>query len=319
MLFSVNQEAARIVKDIIAQSAKLNVDVFKLKNGTTVVDMGVRARGGLMAGIRFIEATIAGIGQVSMGTFPLEGIELPTVQVLIDHPAVTCLSSQFSGWRFPGLKYDNLAPLGSGPARAMALRDIFAKAVAYKDDNHEAVLAIQGSQLPDEKIADESAAACGVDPENLYLLVAATGSVAGAMQVVARSVEPSMWRIKVKGFDPAKVVCGVGTAPLPPVIRDELRAMDRVNTSLLYGTTATLYVDCADEEVEAVIDKLPLQASPLFGTPFLDIFRAGNYDFYEIDKDVHTVARFVMNNIATGRTFSAGMIRPDLLAKSFFS
>ncbi|MGI9861985.1 methenyltetrahydromethanopterin cyclohydrolase [Moorella naiadis] len=319
-MFSINAEAVRIVKEIIADSRQLNITVSRLANGATVIDMGVKARGGLMAGKRFIEATIGGIGEVGFGTFNIQDLVLPTVDVYIDQPAITCLAAQFSGWRITEARDSKqVAPLGSGPLRAIAQRDVFCRVVPYKDINHEAVLAIQSTELPDETVAEDAARACNISPENLYILVAATGSVAGAMQVVARSVEPAMWRLHVKGFDVSKVVCGLGSSPLPPVIRDEIRAMDRVNTSLLYGTSVTLFVDCTDGEVEEVINKLPLEASRLYGTPFMEIFKAGNYDFYEIDKDVHTVARFIINNIATGNTFSAGSIRPDMLAQSFFN
>ena len=125
----------------------------------------------------------------------------------------------------------------------------------------------------------------------------------------------SAWR--PNGFDPNKVVWAYGSSPLPPVVRDELKAMDRVNTALLYGTSVLLYVECTDAEVEEVIELLPLSGSRLYGEEFIDIFERGNRDFYEIDKDVHTVTRFTVNNIATGRTFRAGNIRPDLMEKCF--
>lgn len=316
-MFSVNEEAAKIVRRMISEAEPLNIKVVKLDNGATILDCGISAAGGWLAGKYFVAATIAGLGEVTFGSSQLGELVLPTIDVYVDRPGIACLSSQFSGWRIPGIKYNTLAPLGSGPARAIAQNDKFCKPVPYVDRNHQVVWAIQTTVLPDVAMTDSVAAACGISPEDLYVLAAATGSFAGAMQVVARNVEPAMWRVASKGFDPNKVICGYGSSPLPPIVRDELKAMDRVNTSLLYGTSVLLYVDCTDAEVEAVIDQLPLSGSRLYGEEFIDIFERGNRDFYEIDKDVHTVARFTMNNVATGRTFSAGTIRPDLLEKCF--
>ncbi|MGI6331424.1 MAG: methenyltetrahydromethanopterin cyclohydrolase [Zhaonellaceae bacterium] len=69
-MFSVNQEAVRIVKEkIIPYAEQLNCKVIKLKNGATVVDMGVEMPGGYLAGKLFVEATIGGLGHVDFGTF----------------------------------------------------------------------------------------------------------------------------------------------------------------------------------------------------------------------------------------------------------
>ncbi len=322
-LFSVNQRAVCIVKDIINNEEELNVKVIKLKNGATVIDMGVEVGGGWIAAKRFCEATIGGLGEIKWSTFHFPGkdLTLPAVEAYIDNPIEATLSSQFSGWRVTEMppNEQGIAPIGSGPARAAAYKDRVATSFPYKDTTHEAVLAIQGTQLPDEEVAEKVAADCKISPQNLYILVAPTGSLVGCVQVCARNVEPSMWRMHNKGFDVSKIISGYGISPIPPVTRDELRAMDRVNTCLLYGTSVYYVVDCEDEEIEAVIDSFPLSASYLYGTPFIEIFEKGNRDFYEIDKDVHTVAKFTMNNQRTGRTFSAGVIRHDMLEQSLFT
>ena len=70
--------------------------------------------------------------------------------------------------------------------------------------------------------------------------------------------------------------------------------------------------------VEQVIDQLPFNASQRFGERFVDIFEEGDRDFYKVDKDIHTVARFEFWNEATGSVFRAGEIREDMLAEAFF-
>ena len=94
--------------------------------------------------------------------------------------------------------------------------------------------------------------------------------------------------------------------------------MDRVNTALLYGVTVRYIVDSTDEEVEAVINEAPFNASRRFGERFIDIFEEGQRDFYIVDKDIHTVARYEITNYATGSTFVGGVLREDMLKDSFY-
>ena len=94
--------------------------------------------------------------------------------------------------------------------------------------------------------------------------------------------------------------------------------MDRVNTALLYGVTVRYTVDCKDEEILEILESLPFNASKRFGEDFIDIFEEGERDFYIVDKDIHTVARYEFTNIGTGNSFSAGELREDKLQKSLF-
>ena len=125
--------------------------------------------------------------------------------------------------------------------------------------------------------------------------------------------------MQCKGFDVSKVISGFGTCPIAPPVYDELRAMDRVNTALLYGVTVRYLVNSTDDEILDVINKLPFSSSRRFGEPFRDIFEEGKHDFYIVDKDVHTVARYEITNIASGNTYRAGTIREDMLRDSLFS
>jgi methenyltetrahydromethanopterin cyclohydrolase len=71
----------------------------------------------------------------------------------------------------------------------------------------------------------------------------------------------------------------MGTCPIAPPVKDELFAMDRVNTALLYGVTVRYVVDCTDAEVEEVIEKLPFNASRRYGEDFIDILKKVNVIF----------------------------------------
>ena len=320
-MFSVNQYAVEIVKEkILPYVEKLNCKTHILKNGATVIDMGVNMPGGYQAGKLFVEATIGGMGYVEFGRFKCGAIDLPSIDVYIDQPATATLSNQFSGWKMQMKEgcLGNINPIGSGPARSLAYNDVFVKAWTYKDNHHECVFGAQTQVLPDESDAEDIAKQCGISPENVYILAARTGSLTGAIQICSRTVEASISRIQKKGFDISKVISGFGTCPIPPVIFDEVRAMDRTNTALLYGVDVKYTVDSTDEEILACIDQLPFSASKRFGEKFYDLFEEGKHDFYIVDKDIHTVARYTMNNIRTGNVFTAGEIREDMLEDSLF-
>lgn len=317
-MFSVNQEAAKIVKEkIIPNAEKLNSEVIHLNNGTTVVDMGINTGGSWTAAKLFIQATIGGLGEVKFGRYKVGEINLPSIEVYIDKPREATLSSQFSGWKLPGEGLE-INPIGSGPARAIAKNDIFSQSVKYQDKHHETVFGAQTTVLPDEELANLIAEECNINPENLYILAATTGSLTGTIQVCSRTVEASMWRLERKGFDITTVISGTGRSPIPPQSKDELTGMDRVNTALLYGASVHYVVDWKDEKIEEIIDELPLSASKLYGRPFIEVFEEGDRDFYKVNKDIHTIARFVITNIHSGNTFSAGEIRQDMLIDSLY-
>ncbi|HEC09631.1 MAG TPA: methenyltetrahydromethanopterin cyclohydrolase [Acidimicrobiales bacterium] len=320
-MFSINQDAVGIVTErILPFAEQLRCQVSHLENGATVVDMGVEAPGGWRAGELFVLATIGGLGRVGFGSFDVNGVTVPSVDVHIDQPQTACLSSQFSGWRmWESDQCDGIVPIGSGPARALARNDIFSQVWPYTDRHHATVFGAQTTRLPSAGFVDEVAEACGVEPADVYVLAARTGSLSGSIQVCSRTVEASIWRIHRKGFDITKVISGMGTCPLPPVTRDEFTAMHRVNTALLYGVSVRFIVDCDDDEITEVIDLLPFNASRRFGERFADLFEEGERDFYKVDKDVHTVAAYEFWNQATGNVFRSGEIREDMLAEAFFA
>ena len=63
----------------------------------------------------------------------------------------------------------------AGPARALAMMPkVTYEEIDYKDEADVAILCLEASQLPDEKVADYVAEKCGVDVSKVYLLVAPT-------------------------------------------------------------------------------------------------------------------------------------------------
>ncbi len=319
-MFSVSQDSMKIVREkILPYVEQLNCCKLTLKNGTTVIDMGTNAPGGWLAAKLFVEATIANLGHVDYGRFQFGKIDLPSIDVYIDHPQIASLSCQFSSW--PMGKKDipgYIRPMGSGPARAIAQNDLFVKLWDYTDNYHETVFGLQAETLPDEKLADEVAAACRISPENLYILCCKTGSLAGSINVCSRTVETTVWRLYHNGFDIKKIISGMGTCPIAPPVKDEFRAMVRVNVAILYGGMVRYVVDSTDAEIEAIIDKLPTKMAQRYGYPFSKMLEEGGRDIFNTDKDIHGVAIFEIMNYNTGSIFKSGEIREDYLQEIYY-
>jgi methenyltetrahydromethanopterin cyclohydrolase len=138
------------------------------------------------------------------------------------------------------------------------------------------------------------------------------------MQIVARSVETALHKLHEVGFDIRRVVSGRGSAPVPPTADDDLTAVGRTNDAILYAARVTLRVTGDDASIAAVGPKVPAGASRDYGTPFAEIFRRYNGDFYKIDPHLFSPAEVSMENVETGRTHRFGKSDAAVAAKSFF-
>ena len=314
-MVSINKRAMEIVRTIIKEKEALNIGVFTLKNGSTVIDMGVNYTGGYQAAKHLVEITLGGLGYLQYGNFDLDGLELPQVEIYVDSPVIACLSSQLSGWTLPELKTDNIVPLISGPIRTIVKEDSFAKAFPYEDKSDEVVVALQGGLIPDVKLTDYLASKSGVDPDKVYVLTAATGSLAGMVNVVARTLETSLWRLHDLGFNPEKVISAWGKAPIPPISKDEYTSMIRSNTYVYYGGTVGLTVDCDDKEITDILTKVVLskETTEQYGMPFGKLLEEANGNIFEMTKFVHSVAKVIFYNIRSGNTFRCGTTDLEVL------
>lgn len=317
-MISINREAMKVVARILDAPEAIGVGVATLSNGATVIDMGQAAPGGWVAGKYYTLITLGGLGEVSYEPFALGDRMLSAVRVMIDHPMQACVASQIAGWRLEGARSG--APILAGPARALnrANPDHYFDLIDYRDRCDEGVIAIQTAETVTADWAETIAAACQIKPEKLTILVAPNSSLVCAIQVAARIVEQSLHRLAEEGFDVRAVKYAHGFGVIPPLVNDEVVAMGRINDSLLYGGVATLYADTTDAAIAAVIDKVVSVASRAYGRPFVEIYEEAGRDFYQIPLDLHSPAVLHINNLNSGRTFSAGEINHDVLRRSFF-
>jgi methenyltetrahydromethanopterin cyclohydrolase len=309
-------ERARELADRLADDADLlRVAAKTLSNGARLVDCGSAVPGGLEAGRRLAEICMGGLGSVSLAPLVLDGRWLPTVAVATDHPARACLASQYAGWR---IDRDGYFAMASGPGRAL----IRAEEELYDDlDVDErastAVLCLEARDEPPEALAAYVAERAHVAPADLTLLYAPTASLAGGVQIAARIVETALHKLHELHFDVRRVVSGFGSAPLPPVARNDGEGIGRTNDAILYGGQVELTVDAPDDELEPLAGRLPASASRDYGEPFGKVLQEANWDFYAIDPLLFSPAEVRLVSTESGRSFHAGGVKLEVLERSF--
>jgi methenyltetrahydromethanopterin cyclohydrolase len=114
------------------------------------------------------------------------------------------------------------------------------------------------------------------------------------------------------------VQSAIGTAPIPPVAKNDMRAIGRTNDCILYGGRARYIVRAPDETLADLAERLPSSASKDYGTPFSEIFKRYDNDFYKIDPLLFSPAEVWLTSATTGRTFHAGRLNPDVLGASLY-
>ena len=149
--------------------------------------------------------------------------------------------------------------------------------------------------------------------------MAPTNSLAGGLQVVARSVETALHKLHSLEFELSRILRGRGSAPLPPVARKSLDALGRTNDAMLYGADVTLEVTGDDASLEQIGPRVPASSSKDYGTPFGEIFKRYEYDFYKIDPHLFSPAKITFVNVDTGSSFTFGDLNRAVLEKSFSS
>jgi methenyltetrahydromethanopterin cyclohydrolase len=315
-MLSLNQEAMKIIRKILAAPEPIGALVEQLPCGSTVIDMGQKAPGGWTAGKYYTLVTLGGLGEITYENFPLGGYDLVAVRVMLDHPLEACFGSQIAGWRI--VERPN-APIGAGPARALnQTPDKYLKIYPYRDVSQQAVLAIQTDQPILDQDAQAIAAACDVASKDVYILMAPSTSLACAVQVSARIIEQSLHRLEEEGFDVHTVVHAHGYCVIPPLCDDEMTAFGRINDALLYGGVATIAVRASDEAIKKVIGRVTSTASPTYGRLFADIYEEAGRDFFNTPLELNSPAVVQINNLTTGRMFRSGKVDEELLLRSFF-
>jgi methenyltetrahydromethanopterin cyclohydrolase len=310
---SLNSRTAELVRAIVHRTDVFDILVSTAPCGTTLVDFGINARGNRLAGIQLAQVCLADLATVEVddSTQPW-----PMVEVETHAPVQACLASQYAGWEVKGEKY---FAMGSGPMRAAAGREALFDDIGYRETPDEAVGVLEASKLPPDEVCINIAEKCGIDPARLALLVAPTHSLCGTIQIVARSVETALHKLHVLKFDLGRIISGKGSAPLPPLAKDDFAAIGRTNDAILYGGEVVLEVTGDDESLQQIGPQVPSSASADYGRPFAEIMKHYNNDFYRIDPLLFSPAVITLANIESGNKFHFGEVNHEMLQNSFLT
>ena len=313
---SVNHLAWKLAEKLLNNQAFYGVHASKTTAGATVIDAGVNVPGGFQAGKILTELCMGGAGKAQLGFKAYGDLTLPSITVSSDHPAVAALGSQFAGWRIK--EPDGSIAIGSGPARALALKpkNVYEE-IDYKDASEKAVLTLESNSLPSDALIEKVTSSCNIKPEDLIAAVAPTASLAGLTQVTGRVVEVGIHKLRTLGLSPKIIRYAMGYAPIPPKCKEFEEAMARTNDAILYGGTVYLVVEHDDEvALKKIVEQAPSNTSKDYGKPFLQIFREADRDFYKIDHALFAPALLMINNVKTGKTFTAGKVNAGILKES---
>jgi methenyltetrahydromethanopterin cyclohydrolase len=313
-MLSLNDRAQELADRLVAEADAVRVMATTMPGGTRLIDCGSAVLGGLEAGRRFAEICMAGLGSVSFTPLVFEGRWLPGLTVVTDRPALASLASQYAGWR---LDHDDYFAMASGPGRALIRAEELYDDLGVDEHAQAAVLCLETREAPPEPVAAYVAERAGVTAADLTLLFAPTASLTGSVQVAARVVETALHKLHELEFDVRRVVSGFGSCPLPPVARTDPEAIGRTNDAVLYGGQVELTVDASDDELEAVVPRLPASASRDHGEPFGSVLERAGWDFYKIDPLLFSPAEVRLTSVSSGRSFHAGGVDMDVLERSF--
>jgi methenyltetrahydromethanopterin cyclohydrolase len=317
---TLNERALRLADHLASTAAAARIAVGQV-GGARVLDCGIEAEGGLQAGLGMARVCLAGQAEVSLVPGDVAGRPCPQLQVVTDHPILACMASQYAGWQ---ISVDDFFAMGSGPMRAAYGKEELFTHIPGREEPPVAVGVLETEVVPDEGVIKYLSEALNLPAAKLTLLAAPASSMAGNIQVVARSLETALHKLhelnKVHKprFDFRQIISGFGVAPLPPVATDFLHSIGRTNDAILYGGRVVLWVRADDEQLAEIGPKVPSSASPDYGAPFAEVFDRYEHDFYKIDPMLFSPALIVFHNLDSGKSHTFGRTDEEVMKRSFF-
>lgn len=311
---SLAESVRPLVEALVADAARLRLAVSRGPLGARIVDAGIAAQGGIEAGRRIAEICMGGLGRVALAPSDRFSPWTTLVFVSSEDPVLACLACQYAGW---SLADGDFFALGSGPGRAVARVEPLFADLGYADAAETVTLVLETGEVPPEAVVAEIAARAGVRGEAVTLILTPTSSLAGTVQIVARTLEVALHKAHALHFPLAHIIDGLASAPLPPPAPDFLAAMGRTNDAVLYGGEVHLFVAGPAEAARELARGLPSSTSRDHGRPFAQVFAAYGCDFYKVDPLLFSPARVTVSALEHGVSFTAGGFAPDLVSRSF--
>ena len=236
---SMNRRALWLVEAILAHVHELRSVLHLIEGGGRYIDCGIEARGGLHLGVELARVCLGDLASVTIVPGDVAGRPVPTVQVVTDHPVQACLASQYAGWAISEGKY---FAMGSGPMRAVRGREPIYDTIGFRETENSVVGVLETRKPPPPSVVAAVAAECKVLPSSVTLLAAPTASLAGGVQVVARSVETAMHKLADLKFDLGRIQSAHGSRRCPPSLattwRPSVGPTTRSFTVLAWSSTS---------------------------------------------------------------------------------
>jgi methenyltetrahydromethanopterin cyclohydrolase len=315
---SVNALAAPLVEQLVADAAVLRIAISAEPGASRMIDAGAKAIGSIEAGRRIAEICLGGLGAVTVSpTGPIADWPF-SIHVHTSNPVIACLASQYAGWSLSGEgEAGSFFALGSGPGRAAAAVEPLFGELGYRDAAERIVIVLEADAAPPASVIEKVASAAGIDRSAVTFIYAPTQSLAGSTQVVARILEVALHKVHTLGFPLARIVDGLGAAPLAPPAPDFVKAMGRTNDAIIYGGRVQLFVTGDDADARALAEALPSTTSRDYGAPFAEIFSRFKGDFYAIDPHLFSPAEVIVTALDSGHSFRGGQLAANLVDASF--
>lgn len=315
---SLNEAAMEIISPILDDPTRYGALITKSSGGATIVDMGIEADGSWLGAKMYVEAAHGGMAELTYGRMRIKDLDLPSANVMIDNPMLSVIGCEAGAWSLGEGEY---APVASGPVRAKARVDRWAQRVDYEDPSDYVLMQMQTRRMPDDETLEFVAESCGIPMANLTVIVAPSASLVGSVQVGSRAFEQCVISLaRNSSFDISTIVYGYGSAPVAPVIKDEVLAMGRINDALVYGGSGGMWLRHRDdEEVRRAAEGLPfsVQAGDDYGKGYAEIYAAYGHSLFDIPARLDSPAKIMMSNMLTGSVFTAGAIDEDAIYRSF--
>jgi methenyltetrahydromethanopterin cyclohydrolase len=309
---TLNERSLAVADDLARRAGEHRVAVHTVA-GARVIDAGIATPGGLQAGLALARICVSGRADVALDARD-RSINLPVVRIFSDDPVAACLASQYAGWQISVGKF---FAMGSGPMRAHYGKEELFDHIPGRESAPHAVGVLEGRKLPNDEVIEWLSDKLQLPAEKVTVAIAPTASIAGTVQIVARSLETALHKLHELKFDVNQIVSGFGTAPLPPPAKDDLAGIGRTNDAILYGGVVHLWVRGDDAMVAEIGPKVPASASSDYGQPFAEVFKRAGHDFYKLDPLLFAPAVVTFHNLTSGRSFAFGRLDTEVMRKSF--
>ena len=316
---SMNEAAVDLFEEMLEMIDLLKGELIETENGSMILDLGLKASGGYLAGEYVTQVCMGGLAEVSLKMKEFDNLTLPCITVVSDFPAIATMGSQFAGW---SIDKDGFRAIGSGPARILAKKpkELFER-IPLVENFDKTVVVLETSTYPTNNVLKYLAEKCQISEGNLNVIITPTASITGATQISGRSIETAIHKLYDLGMDINLILSACGSAPISPLLTNNTNIMlGKTNDMLIYGSEVFIQVNYPKEkekELQTYLEKAISSTSKYYGQLFFNIINNAKGNFYQIDPAIFAPAKLIANNISTGNTFTFGKINNEMLNRSF--